>query len=97
MNTVGLDFAEDYDLDILTTTVAKPEDSAGRDRRAFDMALERVREMKPLERVAEVLLSGPIAPEDIQASVAVHLRGLEEVGRFLHGSAFRPIINSGYS
>jgi hypothetical protein len=91
MSAAGLDFAADYNLDILTT-VARADDTAGRDRRAFDIAIERVRGMQPLQLVAEVLLSGPIAPDDVQKSVAVYLRGLEEVGRFLGGSTFRSIM-----
>lgn len=56
---------------------------AGADKRAFQIALQRLQSMKPFEIAAEVLNSGPIEPLDLSASVEVYVRGMEEVRCFL--------------
>lgn len=60
-----------------------PDTTKGIDLRAFEIGVERVRALKPLELVAQVLHSGPLPPGEIREYVDVYKRGMEEVGRFL--------------
>jgi hypothetical protein len=55
----------------------------GADKRAFEMALARLRGMTPFECAAAIQNSGPIAPDDIENSVGVYRRGMSEVEQFL--------------
>jgi 7-cyano-7-deazaguanine synthase in queuosine biosynthesis len=60
-----------------------PDTTKGIDVRAFEIGVERIRALKPLELVAQVLHSGPLPPGEIQENVDTYKRGMEEVGRFL--------------
>jgi len=60
-----------------------PNTTKGIDLRAFEIGVERVRALKPLELVGQVLHSGPLPPGEIREYVDVYKRGMEEVGRFI--------------
>lgn len=60
-----------------------PHTTKGIDLRGFEIGVERVRALKPLELVAQVLHSGPLPPGEIREYVDVYKRGMEEVGRFI--------------
>jgi hypothetical protein len=60
-----------------------PDTTKGIDLRAFEIGVDRVRTLKPLELVAQVLHSGPLPPGEIREYVDVYKRGMEEVDRFL--------------
>ena len=83
MRAVGIDLKSDYGVDVLT---AKPAANTvqGRDRRGFEMAIQRVQALRPFELIAEVLHSGPLPPDEIREYVEVYSRGLKEVGHFLY-------------
>jgi len=66
-----------------------PQTTRGSDVRAFEIALERVRNLAPLQLAAEVLSSGPLPPDEIQAYAGVYQRGMEEVGRLLQSGRGR--------
>jgi 7-cyano-7-deazaguanine synthase in queuosine biosynthesis len=82
LRVVGMD-TETHHFDILTGD-ATPRETRGADRRAFEMAIERTRTMRPLQLVSEVVSSGPIEPDEIDSSVGVFRRGLDEVTQFLN-------------
>jgi hypothetical protein len=84
LRVVGMD-TETHHYDILTGDASSRE-TRGADRRAFEMALERTRTMRPLQLVSEVVSSGPIETADVDASVGVFRRGLDEVRQFLNGA-----------
>lgn len=54
-------------------------EQAGRDYRAFRMALERVRGMNKSQAVFRVLGPGPLPPEEVLDFADMYLRGMEEV------------------
>jgi hypothetical protein len=55
----------------------------GRDFRAFEMAVERIRSTTAHRALFEVLNTGPIDPNCINSYVEVYLRGMNEVRYFL--------------
>jgi hypothetical protein len=77
---VGLDH-EEHHLDVLNPW--RPDESAGRDKRAFLMAIQRAKRMNELEVMCEVMSSGPLPPEGIDSFVDVYKRGLKEVETLL--------------
>jgi len=83
MRAAGLDSKDDYNVNVLTAKL-KPGAVQGRDKRAFEMAIERTRSQRPLEIVAEVLHSGPLPSDEIQSYADVYQRGLKEVESFLY-------------
>lgn len=89
MRVVGLDRKSDYAMDILTE---KPDANSvkARDRRGFEMAIQRVRSLRPLELIAEVLHSGPVPATEIQEYAAIYHRGLAEVEDFLYDKQSTP-------
>lgn len=62
-----------------------PKTAKGRDRRGFELAIERVKNLSSLKLVGEVLQSGPLPPENIREYAGVYQRGLEEVADLLQG------------
>src|SRR5205085_4443542 len=66
-----------------------PRTTKGRDRRGFEIAVQRAKGLSPLQLVAEVLNTGPLPPEEIQEYVGVYRRGIEEVGKLLRGRSKR--------
>lgn len=67
-----------YNLKVELAPPAHTEE-AGRDYRAFCMALERSRGMTTLRAAFKVLGPGALIPEDIRGFAEVYLRGMEEV------------------
>ena len=61
----------------------KASEAAGHDKRAFLMAIARLRDMSPLEVTAEILSAGPIDTSELHALTEVFRRGMAEVDRFL--------------
>jgi hypothetical protein len=82
MKTAGLDDAADYSFDLLKDK-SKANEPRGRDRRAFEMAIERLHGMPDLQVAAEVAGTGPMQPADLPSLVQVYKRGLAEVANFL--------------
>jgi 7-cyano-7-deazaguanine synthase in queuosine biosynthesis len=82
MKAAGLDDAADYSVDLLKDK-SKANEPRGRDRRAFEMAIERLLGMADLEVAAEVAGTGPMQPTDLPSLVQVYKRGLAEVANFL--------------
>lgn len=78
---VGLD-SEPHHIDVLDPSL-KPDTAAGSDKRAFLMAIARVRAMTPLHVTSELLSAGPVDSLELDDLVAVFRRGLDEVERFL--------------
>lgn len=60
-----------------------PGTTKGVDLRAFEIGVERVRALTPLQLVGQALHSGPLPPGEIREYVDVYKRGMEEVGRFI--------------
>ncbi len=73
---------EQYALDILSD----PPDATtekGRDLRAFQMAIERLRGAKPQRFLFDVLATGPVPAESAQDYGQVYARGMNEVSDLL--------------
>jgi 7-cyano-7-deazaguanine synthase in queuosine biosynthesis len=73
---------EEYALDILSD----PPDATtekGRDLRAFQMAIERLRGAKPRRFLFDVLATGPVPAESAQDYGQVYARGMNEVSDLL--------------
>ncbi len=58
-------------------------EAAGYDKRAFLMAISRMKEMSPLEITSEILSAGPIDENELDGLTGVFTRGMDEVNRFL--------------
>ena len=84
MKVAELDDAADYSFDLLKDK-SKASEPRGRDRRALEMAIERLQAMSDLEVAAEVAGTGPVPPADLPSLVQVYKRGLAEVAAFLPG------------
>ncbi len=84
LSCVGMD-NETRHFDILNES-ASPREARGVDRRAFQIAIQRMSAMTALQLASEVLSSGPIADADVDASIAVFRRGIDEVSRFFAGT-----------
>lgn len=75
-----------YNVDVRTDPPDYKGDS-GRDFRAFEMAIERIKGTKAIDSLASVLSTGPLPPEEVAAFAKVYRRGMEEVARFLKGKS----------
>lgn len=84
LHAVGLD-CEPHILDVLDTSI-KANTAAGRDKRAFLMAITRLSGMTALQVSSELLSAGPVDGPELDGLVAVFRRGLEEVQRFLQST-----------
>ena len=73
-----------YNVDVCTDPPGYKGES-GRDFRAFEMAIERIKNTKAIDSLASVLSTGPLPPEEVTEFAKVYRRGMEEVGRFLKG------------
>jgi len=82
MKAAGFDITDAAFFDIVNAE-ADPKKAKGRDRRGFELSIERVKSLSKLRLAGEVLQSGPLPPEDIQKYANVYKRGLEEVADFL--------------
>ena len=81
LKAVGMEH-EQYTLDILSD----PPDATtekGRDLRAFEMAIERLRGAKPHRFLFDVLATGPVPAESAEDYSQVYKRGMNEVSDLL--------------
>jgi 7-cyano-7-deazaguanine synthase in queuosine biosynthesis len=62
---------------------ASPTTARGKDRRGFEVAIERVRSLSRLGLVGEVTGPGPLPHDDVPQYADVYRRGIEEVADFL--------------
>lgn len=83
MKAAGFDHKKAAYFDV-TGEQAAPETAKRSDRRAFDLAIERISSLSRLGLAGEVLQSGPLPPADIIEYASVYKRGLDEVADFLH-------------
>jgi 7-cyano-7-deazaguanine synthase in queuosine biosynthesis len=79
--SVGLD-AEARNTDVLSPHI-RPNTAQGFDKRAFLMAIARLKDMTPLQVTSEVMSAGPVDVSELDGLTAVFTRGMEEVDRFL--------------
>ena len=73
-----------YSVDIRTSPPPFMKE-AGRDVRAFEMAIERCRKMQQVDWLKCVLATGPLPPEETTQFASVFQRGMEEVRLFMEG------------
>jgi 7-cyano-7-deazaguanine synthase in queuosine biosynthesis len=78
---VGLD-SEERVIDVLSPDI-RANEAAGYDKRAFLMAIARLREMSSLQVTSEIMSAGPLDTAEVDALTGVFTRGMEEVDRFL--------------
>lgn len=71
-----------YNIDVLKKAPESTTES-GRDLRAFEIALERLRDAEKRRYLVDVLGTGPLPPEDVAQYASVYQRGMEEVGALL--------------
>lgn len=74
---------EPRQVDILTRGITLSS-AARADKRAFEMAISRLKPMTRFERAAEIQNSGPIAPDDIEGALRVFDSGMQEIESFLN-------------
>ncbi|HRH40874.1 MAG TPA: hypothetical protein PKY82_04465 [Pyrinomonadaceae bacterium] len=82
MKAAGFEIKDAAFFDIANVKT-DPKTAKGRDRRGFELAIERVKNLSSLRLVGEVLQSGPLPPENIQEYAGVYKRGLDEVADLL--------------
>lgn len=82
MKAAGFDTRSETYFDIVSEAT-DPKTARGSDRRAFEIGIERVKSLSPLQLAGEVLQSGPLPPNDTGEYAQVYKRGLDEVARFL--------------
>jgi 7-cyano-7-deazaguanine synthase in queuosine biosynthesis len=81
LHAVALD-EEPRVIDVLSSEL-KAKDPAGCDKRAFLMAISRLKAMTPLQVTSEVLSAGPLDTGELDGLIGVHRRGMAEVEGFL--------------
>lgn len=81
LHAVGLD-EERRITDVLSREI-KPNQAAGYDKRAFLMAISRLRAMTQLHVTAEIMSAGPLQVGELDGLRDVFLRGMAEVELFL--------------
>ena len=81
MHAVGLD-EEQRVKDVLSREI-KANEAAGYDKRAFLMAISRLKAMTPLQVISEIMSAGPIDVGELDGLTNVFKRGMAEVERFL--------------
>lgn len=82
MKAAGFDLKDAAFFDIANAET-EPKTAKGRDRRGFELAIERVKDFSSLRLAGEVLQSGPLPPEDVREYANVYKKGLDEVADFL--------------
>jgi len=82
MKAAGFDLKDAAFFDIAINK-PEPRTAKGRDRRGFELAIERVKNLSSLRLVGEVLQSGPLPPENVREYAGVYKRGLDEVADLL--------------
>jgi 7-cyano-7-deazaguanine synthase in queuosine biosynthesis len=81
LSAVNLD-DEQRNRDVLSADI-RANEAAGQDKRAFLMAIARLRAMSDLEITSEILASGPVDVSDLEGLAGVFRRGMQEVEQFL--------------
>lgn len=81
LRAVGLD-SEERVIDVLSPDI-RAKDAAGYDKRAFLMAIARLRDMSPLQITSEIMSAGPLNTAELVALTGVFTRGMDEVEQFL--------------
>jgi hypothetical protein len=81
LRAVGLD-SEERVIDVLSPDI-RAKDAAGYDKRAFLMAIARLRDMSPLQITSEIMSAGPLNTAEVGALTGVFTRGMNEVEQFL--------------
>jgi len=81
LHAVGLD-SEERVINVLSPNI-RANEAAGYDKRAFLMAIARVRDMSPLQITSEVMSAGPVNTAEVAALTGVFTRGMDEVEQFL--------------
>jgi len=81
LHAVGLD-EEQRITDVLLHEI-KPNEAAGYDKRAFLMAISRLKAMTPLQVTAELMGAGPLQVSELDGLKDVFTRGMAEVEQFL--------------
>jgi len=81
LHSVGLD-EESRIIDVLSREI-KPNEAAGYDKRAFLMAISRLKDMTPLQVTAQIMSAGPLPVNELEGLKGVFTRGMAEVERFL--------------
>jgi 7-cyano-7-deazaguanine synthase in queuosine biosynthesis len=81
LHSVGLD-SETRLIDVLSPDI-RANQAAGYDKRAFLMAIARLRGMSSLQITCEIMAAGPLDTTEVDALTGVFVRGTEEVNRFL--------------
>lgn len=71
-----------YNTDVLVRP-PPPETESGRDFRAFEIAVERLRDANGRRFLLDVLGTGELPPEDVSEYASVYRRGMAEVGAFI--------------
>lgn len=82
MKAAGFDLEDAAFFDIANTKT-EPKSAKGRDRRGFELAIERVKSLSSLRLAGEVLQSGPLPSKNVREYASVYKRGLDEVANFL--------------
>lgn len=82
MKAAGFEIKDAAFFDIANIKL-DPKTAKGRDRRGFELAIERVKNLSSLRLAGEVLQSGPLPPENIREYAGVYQRGLDEVANLL--------------
>ena len=81
MHAVGVD-EEQRIIDVLSPDI-KPNQAAGCDKRAFLMAISRLKAMTQLQVTAELMGAGPLQVSELDGLKDVFIRGMAEVEEFL--------------
>lgn len=81
LHAVGLD-EEPRNVDVLSLEI-KPNEAAGYDKRAFLMALSRLKDITLLQVTSEIMSTGPLNVGELDGLTDVFRRGMAEVERFL--------------
>jgi 7-cyano-7-deazaguanine synthase in queuosine biosynthesis len=81
LHAVGLD-EEARVTDVLSREI-KAKEAAGCDKRAFLMAITRLKAMTPLQVTSEILSAGPLDASELDGLIGVYRRGMAEVEHFL--------------
>lgn len=81
MYSVDLD-DEPRNTDVLSSSI-KANEAAGCDKRAFLMAISRLKSMSRLQLTSELMSAGPLEAAELDGLVSVYMRGMKEVENFL--------------
>lgn len=81
MHSVGLD-DEPRNTDVLSASI-RANEAAGYDKRAYLMAISRLKSMSQLQITSELMSAGPLEAAELDGLVSVYVRGMKEVETFM--------------